>query len=368
MVIGFVYFVEQSFERFIGFRGKEEDVLATKEETPIVNKDRLVLCHSHLHCVATCFTGIDWRRGISVIKRVPFRERDFYFVFLRPGEVKVDLVFSGAGCEQRANALFKKRRLQKEPLAGALRILGHPDMILVPERPDRVGSILDRNVRQFGGAQTALHCLFQIFLALSWRVVVVERFPFDGQMPRVLDGDIAFERAVLVQAQVRDARFPGFVGRRQRRLYPDGRIIGNQGIDTFFLPAQHSRREVMKPGIVEFPAVADANRDVRGTQRAGNHHVPIKESLAPIRRQSKMRVKAGGVRQGRKQEIDIDRRTNATLKSISRLLVLFQFPDFFPGVARALVTGVFFSSFSSGVLAPATISADLLFISSSTFK
>src|SRR5207245_3794979 len=91
---------------------------------------------------------------------------------------------------------------------------------------------------------------------------------------------------------------------------------------------------------VEVPAVADANRDVRRTQRAANHHVPIKESLAPVRRQSKMRVKAGGVRQRRKQEIDIDRRTNATLKSISRLLVLFQFPDFFPGIARALVTGV----------------------------
>src|SRR6266436_1996070 len=86
VVIGFVYFVEQPFERFIGFGRKEEDVLATKEETPIVDKHRLVFCHSHLHCVAT-YISADWRRGISVIKRVPFRERDFYFVFFRPGEV-----------------------------------------------------------------------------------------------------------------------------------------------------------------------------------------------------------------------------------------------------------------------------------------
>src|SRR5712691_3698715 len=254
--------------------------------------------------------------------------------------MKVNRVLSGAGCEQWTDALFKKRWLQKEPLARALRILGHPDMVLVPERLDRVGNILDRNVRQFGRAQTALHRLFQIFLALIWRVVVVERFPFDGQMTRVLDGDVAFERAVLVQAQGRNAGFPGLVGRRQWRLYPDGRIIGNQGIDTFFLPAQHPRRDVMKPGIEKFPGVADANRDVRGTKRAGNYHVSIKESLAPVRRQGQVRVKAGGVRERRKQEIDIDCRTDATLESISRLLVLFQLSDFFPGKARALVTGV----------------------------
>src|SRR5229473_3162333 len=160
-------------------------------------------------------------------------------------------------------------------------------------------------------------------------------------MTRVLDGDIAFERAVLVQAQVRNPRFPRLVGRRQRRPYPDRRIIGNQSIDTFLLPAQHPRRDVMKTGVEEFPGVADANGDVRGPQSAGNHDVPVKESLAPVRRQSQVGVKAGGVRQRRKQEIDIDCRTDATLESISRLLVLFQLSDFFPGVARALVTGVF---------------------------
>src|SRR5204862_2034287 len=124
-------------------------------------------------------------------------------------------------------------------------------------------------------------------------------------------------------------------------LYPDRRIIGNQGIDTFFLPAQHPRRDVMKSGVEEFPVVADTNRDVRGPQSAGNYDAAVKESLAPIRRQSKVSVKAGGVRKRRKQEIDIDCRTNAALESISRLFVLFQFFDFFPGVARAFVTGVF---------------------------
>jgi hypothetical protein len=117
----------------------------------------------------------------------------------------------------------------------------------------------------------------------------------------------------------------------------------------------------VKPGIEEFPGSAHPNGNVRWPQSAGHYYVPVKKNLASVREQRNVRVQTGGIGQGRKQEIDIDSRTNPAFQSVGRLLVFLQFADFFP-VRPEVSSFVFlifarqksniFASFSSGVLAP----------------
>src|ERR1044072_9176494 len=109
-------------------------------------------------------------------------------------------------------------------------------------------------------------------------------------MTRVLDSDIAFECAIFVEAQGRDASFFRLLGRRDWRHNPLRRLVDNQSVDTFDMPERHAGSSETTSRIEELPVFTNANGDNRPRQRAGNLQAATKKPLAPVRQQGNTRL------------------------------------------------------------------------------
>src|SRR4030095_3231467 len=125
-------------------------------------------------------------------------------------------------------------------------------------------------------------------------------------MACVLHRDISLERAIVAERQFglslnqRLLRWRHWSGNPGRRF-----LIGKQGLFALFLPAQHTKRNVVIARVEELPRSSNVDSDILWSKKVVVWNRSIKEDVAAIGSENNTSIKAGSCCQRREEKIDI---------------------------------------------------------------
>src|SRR6185503_11853007 len=88
------------------------------------------------------------RRGrVGIVERVAGWQVDLDAIVFGPRVVEIDRVLSSRGGEHRFKTVLKKRGLEEQTFAGALRVTRKAHVVRIDQRVDMVRNVLDLDVR-----------------------------------------------------------------------------------------------------------------------------------------------------------------------------------------------------------------------------
>ena len=197
--------------------------------------------------------------------------------------MKVDGVLSLAGAEQWAHTALEESRLQKQPFPGALRISRNTHVVSISEVFDRIGGILDLDVRDLGRAHPFLDTVAKSLFALARGVVVALLFFVETQVTGVFNAHVTFESAVLKQTKLGCPLFKRLLRRRNFGLHPDRLFrICDQRVLAFLRPAQHAERCVHFRRAEILPVLSNTHGDERRTEKVRVSQSLIEKEIVAV--------------------------------------------------------------------------------------